>query len=124
MPVLAGAAEANVRETIAACEDYTARCAGRGDRLAVLLQAVARGRVRLLQARSADHSPIDVTLYNIPMFASPIDVPTVRRLAEECPRVVAIKDSTGDVAFMMRMIDAVRADPARLHVPDRLGRGR
>ena len=22
------------------------------------------------------HSPIDVTLYNIPMFASPIDVPT------------------------------------------------
>jgi dihydrodipicolinate synthase/N-acetylneuraminate lyase len=34
----------------------------------------------------ADHSPIDVTLYNIPMFASPIDVPTVQRLAEECPR--------------------------------------
>ena len=56
----------------------------------------------------ADHSPLDITLYNIPLFASPIDVPTVRRLAEECPRVVAIKDSSGDVANMMRMITAVR----------------
>jgi 4-hydroxy-tetrahydrodipicolinate synthase len=56
----------------------------------------------------ADHSPVDITLYNIPMFASPIDVPTVQRLAEECPRVAAIKDSSGDVPNMMRMIAAVR----------------
>ena len=53
------------------------------------------------------HSPIDVTLYNIPMFASPIDVPTIRRLAE-FERIVGIKDSSGDLAFMMRMIAAVR----------------
>ena len=56
----------------------------------------------------ADNSPIDVTLYNIPMFASPIDVPTVQRLAEECPRVAAIKDSSGDLPHMMRMVAAVR----------------
>jgi 4-hydroxy-tetrahydrodipicolinate synthase len=56
----------------------------------------------------ADNSPIDVTLYNIPMFASPIDVPTVARLATECPRVVGIKDSSGDLPQMMRMIAAVR----------------
>jgi 4-hydroxy-tetrahydrodipicolinate synthase len=56
----------------------------------------------------ADHSPIDITLYNIPMFASPIDVPTVQRLAEECERVVAIKDSSGDLPHMIRMIQAVR----------------
>ncbi len=41
------------------------------------------------------------------MFASPIDVPTVRRLAE-CPRVVGIKDCSGDMPHMMRMISAVR----------------
>ena len=41
------------------------------------------------------------------MFASPIDVPTIRRLAE-FPRVIGIKDSSGDLAFMMRMIGAVR----------------
>jgi 4-hydroxy-tetrahydrodipicolinate synthase len=42
------------------------------------------------------------------MFASPIDVPTIQRLSEECPRIVGIKDSSGDVAQMMRMIEAVR----------------
>src|SRR5204862_5482323 len=55
----------------------------------------------------AIHSPIDVTLYNIPMFASPIDVPTLRRLAE-VDRIIGIKDSSGDVAQMGRMINAVR----------------
>ena len=59
-------------------------------------------------AEIARHTPIDVTLYNIPMFASPIDVPTIRRLALDFPRVVGIKDSSGDLAFMMRMIAAVR----------------
>ena len=53
------------------------------------------------------HSPIDVTLYNIPMFASPIDVPTLRRLAE-FEKVIGIKDSTGDVAMMCRMMQAVK----------------
>ncbi|MDC0937102.1 dihydrodipicolinate synthase family protein, partial [Pirellulales bacterium] len=52
-------------------------------------------------------SPIDVTLYNIPMFASPIDVPTIKRLAA-FDRVIGIKDSSGDLAFMMRMMEAVR----------------
>ncbi len=42
------------------------------------------------------------------MFASPIDVPTIRRLAADFPRVIGIKDSSGDLAFMMRMIAAVR----------------
>jgi len=53
------------------------------------------------------NAPIDVTLYNIPMFASPIDVPTVARLAE-LPRIIGMKDSSGDIAHMQRMIAAVR----------------
>ena len=54
------------------------------------------------------HAPIDVTLYNIPALASPIDVATVRRLAEEFPRVIGIKDSTGDISHMIRLIAAVK----------------
>jgi 4-hydroxy-tetrahydrodipicolinate synthase len=108
VPILAGAAEANTRETIKACEHY--------HRLGVRAVAiVAPFYYRLTPAgvyayfkEIADHSPVDVTLYNIPMFASPIDVPTIQRLAEECPRVVAIKDSSGDLPQMMRMIAAVR----------------
>jgi 4-hydroxy-tetrahydrodipicolinate synthase len=59
-------------------------------------------------AEIARHSPIDLTLYNIPLFASPIDLPTIERLAKEFPRVVGIKDSSGDLAFMMRMIASIR----------------
>ncbi len=108
VPILAGAAEANTRETIRACEHY--------HRLGVRAVAIVSpfyyklspSGVYAFFKEIADHSPIDVTLYNIPLFASPIDVPTVQRLAEECPRVVAIKDSSGDLPHMMRMISAVR----------------
>jgi dihydrodipicolinate synthase/N-acetylneuraminate lyase len=107
VPVLAGAAEANVRETIAACEAY----AGFGARAVAIVSPfyyrLGPESVYAYFREIALASPIDVTLYNIPMFASPIDVPTIQRLAE-FERVVGIKDSSGDLAFMMRMIAAVR----------------
>ncbi len=107
VPVLAGAAEANVKETIAACETY----AGYGVRAVAIVSPfyykLSPESVYAYFRAIAQASPIDVTLYNIPMFASPIDVPTIRRLAE-FERVVGIKDSSGDLAFMMRMITAVR----------------
>src|SRR3954465_9816951 len=108
VPVLAGAAEANVKETIAACElyhDYGARAVAI---VSPFYYKLSPESVYAYFAEVARHSPIDVTLYNIPMFASPIDVPTLRRLAEEFPRIVGIKDSSGDVAFMGRMINAIR----------------
>jgi 4-hydroxy-tetrahydrodipicolinate synthase len=107
VPILAGAAEANVAETVAACEAY----AGMGARAVAIVSPfyykLSPESVYAYFAEIARHSPIDLTLYNIPMFASPIDVPTIRRLAE-FPRVVGIKDSSGDLAFMMRLIAAVR----------------
>lgn len=107
VPVLAGAAEANARETLAACEAY----AGFGARAVAIVSPfyyrLSSESVYAYFREIALHSPIDVTLYNIPMFASPIDVPTIRRLAE-LERVVGIKDSSGDLAFMMRMIAAIR----------------
>jgi len=107
VPVLAGAAEANVLETIRACETY----AGYGARAVAIVSPfyykLSPESVYAYFREIALASPIDVTLYNIPMFASPIDVPTVRRLAE-FERVVGIKDSSGDLAFMMRLIAAVR----------------
>jgi dihydrodipicolinate synthase/N-acetylneuraminate lyase len=107
VPVLAGAAEANVRETIQACETY----AGYGARAVAIVSPfyykLCPESVYAYFREIAANSPIDVTLYNIPMFASPIDVPTIKRLAE-FERVIGIKDSSGDLAFMMRMIAAVR----------------
>lgn len=108
VPILAGAAEANVRETIAACEYYHT--------LGVRAVAIVSPYYYRLSPASvyayfrdiARHSPVDITLYNIPMFASPIDVPTIQRLSDEFERVVAIKDSSGDLPNMVRMIKAVR----------------
>jgi 4-hydroxy-tetrahydrodipicolinate synthase len=111
VPVLAGAAEANARETILACEHYAKVGA---DAVAIVSPYYYRASpegVYAYFAEIARHTPVDVTLYNIPIFASPIDVDTVRRLADEYERVVAIKDSSGDLPFMMKLIEAVR--PAR-----------
>jgi dihydrodipicolinate synthase/N-acetylneuraminate lyase len=108
VPILAGAAEANARETIKACEAYHAMGARAVAIVSPFYYKLSPAGVYAYFKEIADNSPIDVTLYNIPMFASPIDVPTVQRLAEECPRVVAIKDSSGDLPHMMRMIAAVR----------------
>lgn len=108
VPILAGAAEANSRETIKACEHYH----GLGVKAVAIVSPfyykLTAAGVYAYFKEIADNSPIDVTLYNIPMFASPIEVPTVKRLAEECPRIVGIKDSSGDLPNMMRMIAEVR----------------
>src|SRR3954452_5092771 len=107
VPILAGAAEANVKETLSACEDYAAMGARAVAIVSPIYYRLSPESVYAYFAEIASHTPIDVTLYNIPMFASPIDVPTIRRLAE-FPRIVGIKDSSGHLAFMMRLIAAVR----------------
>lgn len=108
VPILAGAAEANVRETIAACEHY----ASLGVRAVAIVSPfyyrLSPDNVYAYFREIAAHSPVDVTLYNIPMFASPIDLATIVRLADQCERIVGIKDSSGDISQMIRMIDAVR----------------
>ncbi len=108
VPILAGAAEANAKETIRACEHYHSLGVRAVAIVSPFYYKLSADGVYAYFKEIADNSPIDVTLYNIPMFASPIDVPTVQRLAEECERVVAIKDSSGDLPHMMRMITAVR----------------
>ncbi|MCA9226905.1 MAG: dihydrodipicolinate synthase family protein, partial [Planctomycetales bacterium] len=108
VPILAGAAEANTRETIRACERYHELGCRAVAIVAPFYYKLSPSGVYAYFKEIADNTPIDVTLYNIPLFASPIDVPTVQRLADECPRVVAIKDSSGDLPHMMRMIAAVR----------------
>jgi 4-hydroxy-tetrahydrodipicolinate synthase len=107
VPVLAGAAEASVRETLQACETYAEYGARAVAIVSPIYYRLSPESVYAYFREIAMHSPIDVTLYNIPMFASPIDVPTIRRLSE-FERIIGIKDSSGDVAFMMRMMSAIK----------------
>lgn len=108
VPVLAGAAEANAKETIAACEAYAAMGVRAVAIVAPFYYRLSSEGVYAYFREIAATVSVDVTLYNIPLFASPIDVPTVVRLASEFPRVVGIKDSSGDLPNMMRMIAAIR----------------
>jgi 4-hydroxy-tetrahydrodipicolinate synthase len=106
VPVLAGAAEANVHETLRACETYGSFGARAVAIVSPFYYKLGPDAVHAYFAEIGMHSPIDVTLYNIPMFASPIDIGTIRRLAE-LPRIVGIKDSSGDISFMQRMINDI-----------------
>lgn len=108
VPILAGAAEANVKATIEACEAYGAMGVRAVAIVAPFYYRLSSEGVYAYFRQIAEAVSVDVTLYNIPMFASPIDVDTVIRLASECPRVVGIKDSSGDLPNMMRMIAAIR----------------
>ena len=107
VPVLAGAAEANTKETLRACATYGEYGARAVAIVSPYYYRLSPDSVFAYFREIAEQSPIDVTLYNIPMFASPIDVPTIQRLAE-FERIIGIKDSSGDLAFMMRMMQAVR----------------
>lgn len=108
VPILAGAAEANTRETLRACEYYGSLGVRAVAIVSPFYYKLSPSGVYKYFKEIGRNTPVDVTLYNIPLFASPIDVPTIARLAEECPRIVAIKDSSGDLPNMMRMIEAVR----------------
>jgi 4-hydroxy-tetrahydrodipicolinate synthase len=93
VPVLAGAAEANVKETIAACELYHEYGARAVAIVSPFYYKLSPESVYAYFREIAEHSPIDV--------------PTIQRLSEH-QRVMGIKDSSGDVAFMARMINAIR----------------
>jgi 4-hydroxy-tetrahydrodipicolinate synthase len=108
VPVLAGAAEANVYETIRACEEYLEFGARAVAIVSPFYYRLSPGAVLAYFREIALNSPIDITLYNIPMFASPIDVPTIQKLAE-LPRIIGIKDSSGDIAFMLRIMAAIES---------------
>ena len=108
VPVLAGATEANVREVIESCDLYKSYGARAVALLPPIYYKLSAEGVYAWFAEVARNVSIDVTLYNIPMFCSPIDVPTIKRLALDFPNIVGMKDSSGDMSYLARVIAAVR----------------
>lgn len=108
VPVVAGAAETTVADTIRACENCLEAGARAVAVVAPYYYKLSSESVYAYFREIGRHSPIDVTLYHIPMLASPIEIPVVRRLAEEFPRIIGIKDSSGDISHMQRLMAAVR----------------
>ena len=107
VPVMAGVAEPTVGATLQECRRYAERGAAAVAAVSPFYYRLSEDAVFAWFAAIAGDSPLDVMLYHIPLFASPITVSTVRRLAEECPRVVGIKDSSGEIANMTALVAAV-----------------
>ncbi len=107
VPILAGAAEANVRTTLAACEYYH----GLGvDAVAIVppyYYKVGPESVYAYFAEIARNTPVDVTLYNIPQFANDIPNAILKRLCE-FERIIGIKDSSRDFPRFLNMMNGVR----------------
>lgn len=117
VPVLAGVAEPTVAATVRECGRYADLGATAAAVVAPFYFRLREESVEAWFDEIARQSPLDLLLYNIPAFASEITVPVVQRLATGRPRVIGLKDSSGDIAVMSRLaaaVDDVRPDFALL----------
>jgi 4-hydroxy-tetrahydrodipicolinate synthase len=107
-PILAGAAEANIDMTLQACEHYGKLGCDAAAICGPYYYPLSQEGVYAYFAELARHSPIDITLYNIPQFSNEISVATVARLAAEFPKITGIKDSQRDLPRMLNTINQVQ----------------
>ena len=103
-----GAAEANVKETLAACEAYAGMGATAVAIVSPIYYRLSPDALYAYFAEIARNSPIDVTLSIHPDVCRARSTWAPSGRLAEFPRIIGIKDSSGDIAFMLRMISAIR----------------
>lgn len=96
-PILAGAAEPNVDLVLEMCR----YCADLGCRAVSITGPyyfkLSQDSIEKYFREIAAKSPIDIIVYNIPVFANEISIPVLKRLALDCPRIVGTKDTSKDM---------------------------
>jgi 4-hydroxy-tetrahydrodipicolinate synthase len=107
VPVLAGAAEANLDITADTLNYYADLGCRAGALIAPYYYKLTQDSVRAYFEELADRSRLDIVLYNIPQFSNEIAIPTIVSLCQH-PRVVGIKDSQRDLPRFMNTIAKVR----------------
>lgn len=107
-------------ESTAATIRLTRACADQGAHAALVVTPCYYGAGMTAEAlirhfeTVADQAPIPILLYNVPKFTHvDLTVATVARLARH-PNIVGIKDSTGNVAQLGAILNAVPSDFAVL----------
>ena len=108
-PILAGAAEPNVDLVLEMC-NY---CADLGCRAVSLTgpyyYKLTQESIEQYFREIAAKSPIDIVIYNIPVFANEISVPVLKRLALDCPRIVGTKDTSRDMPRFQQVIHEIKS---------------
>jgi 4-hydroxy-tetrahydrodipicolinate synthase len=113
VPILAGAAEANIDLVLKACRFYAELGCAAVSITGPYYFKVSQESIEHYFRNIAARSPIDILLYNIPQFSNEISLPVVQRLAQDCPRIVGIKDSSRDFprfCTMLAQIKPIRPD--------------
>src|SRR6266446_1909975 len=108
VPILAGAAEANLTMILEACRAYADLGCAAVSVTGPYYYKVSQESIEHLFRELAKRSPIDILLYNIPQFANEISVPVVTRLALDCPRIVGLKDSSRDFPRFLSTLQAIK----------------
>ncbi len=108
VPILAGAAEANIDLVLEAARRYADLGCRAISVTGPYYYKVKPESVEYYFREIAAKSPIDVVLYNIPQFSNEITVESVQRLALDCPRIVGIKDSSRDMPRFLNTLHAVK----------------
>ncbi|HEY5914158.1 MAG TPA: dihydrodipicolinate synthase family protein [Verrucomicrobiae bacterium] len=108
VPILAGAAEANLTLILEACRAYADLGCAAVSVTGPYYYKVSQESIEHLFRELARRSPIDIVLYNIPQFSNEIGLPVVTRLALDCPRIVGIKDSSRDFPRFLNTLHAIK----------------
>lgn len=108
VPVLAGAAEANLGLILEACRTYADLGCAAVSVTGPYYYKVSQESIEHFFRELARQSPIDILLYNIPQFSNEISLPVVTRLALDCPRIVGIKDSSRDFPRLLCTLQAIK----------------
>ncbi|MDX2111116.1 MAG: dihydrodipicolinate synthase family protein [Verrucomicrobiota bacterium] len=109
VPILAGAAEANIDLVLQACKRY----ADLGCRAVSLTGPyyfkVSQDSIEHYFREIARQSPVDILVYNIPQFANEISLPVLNRLAQDCPRIIGTKDSSRDFPRFVNTLHQIKS---------------
>ncbi|MEY2427761.1 MAG: 2-dehydro-3-deoxy-D-pentonate aldolase [Verrucomicrobiota bacterium] len=108
VPILAGAAESNLGLILEACKHYADLGCAAVSITGPYYYKVSQDSIEHFFREVARRSPIDIVLYNIPQFSNEISVPVITRLAQDCPRIVGVKDSSRDMPGFVNLLHAVK----------------
>lgn len=108
VPVMAGAAEPNIEMIIEAGKAYLDLGCVAISVTPPYYHRVSGDSVEQFFRELVTKTPIDIVLYNIPQFCNEIPLASVKRLAEEFPRIVGIKDSSRDFTRFLTLLRQVK----------------
>lgn len=108
LPILAGAAEPNVDLVLEMCR----YCADLGCRAVSITgpyyYKLSQESIEAYFRELAAKSPIDIVVYNIPLFANEISLPVLQRLARDCPRIIGTKDTSKDMGRFQQTLHMIK----------------